>query len=225
MIVRLGTAPRIPSLDFEQFQEHWRTSHADVVSLLPGLRRYQQFHAVLQDARPVLPYPGFDACSALRFDDVDQMDAAFASDTFQQAVKADEAEFVDKTLFRGVVGTWRPDADADLGSGGPVQVLTFVNAEPGVTAQQLADRLVGCGDSTQGAGTIVADASLHEGRFAPMASVVRVVSHPDVESAQRGVEATRAAAGQAEVIGTHVARIVDVPVGTSAGRPIEERNV
>lgn len=226
MIVRLGTAPRIPSLDFEQFQEHWRTSHADVVSLLPGLRRYQQFHAVLHDARPVLPYPGFDACSALQFDDVDQMDAAFASDTFQQAVKSDEAEFVDKTLFRGVVGHWRPDGDADLGSGGPVVALTFLNAEPGVTAEHLADRLAGGRDeSAQGAGSIVADPALHAGRFAPMASVVRVVSHPDVESAQRGVEATRAAAGQAEVIGTHVARIVDVPVGTSAGRPIEERNV
>ena len=115
MIVRLGTAPRIDDLDFEGFQQHWRTSHADVVSRMPGLRRYQQFHAVLEGGEPVLPYPGFDACSALQFDTVEAMDAAFASAAFLESVQADEKEFVDKTRFRGGVGTGRPDVIAGLG--------------------------------------------------------------------------------------------------------------
>ena len=216
MIVRLGMAPRRDGLDFQEFQEHWRTSHADAVSHLPGLRRYQQFHAVLQGGRPVLPYPGFDACSALRFPTVEAMDAAFASEEFLGAVQADEAEFVDKTRFQGVVGTWRPDSDADLGASGPVQVLSLLVAEPGVSPEELADRLVGSA-SAETAGAIVADHTAHDGRFPICADVVRVVGYADRASAVAGAEATRRAAGPAQIIGEHLARSVDVPLGAAVG--------
>lgn len=222
MIVRLGTAPRVDGLDFEGFQRHWRTSHADVVSRMPGLRRYQQFHAVLDGGELLLPYPGFDACSALRFDDVAAMDAAFASSEFLGSVQDDEKEFVDKTRFRGVVGTWVPDAGTDLGADAPVHLLTLLLAEPGTSPQELADHLA----STSGgvaAGSIVADHALHEGRFTVTADVVRVTAYGDVPSALAGAEATRRAAGAAQVIGEHLARIVDVPVGASATEPTHER--
>ena len=222
MIVRLGTAPRIGGVDFEAFQRHWRTSHADVVSRMPGLRRYQQFHAVLEDGEPLLPYPGFDACSALRFDTVEAMDAAFASTAFVGSVQEDEKEFVDKTRFRGVVGTWQPDASSDLGVDGPVQLLVLLNAEPGVSPAELAARLVQDPGAT-GGGAIVADHGMHEGRFPVTADVVRVVGHPDVATALRGAEATRRAAGAAQIIGEHLAQVVDVPLGVDASGSIHER--
>lgn len=217
MIVRLGTAPRRAGLDFEGFQHHWRTSHADVVSHLPGLRRYQQFHAVLEDGRPLLPYPGFDACSALRFDSAEAMDDAFASPEFLRSVTADEAEFVDKTHFRGVVGTWRPDASADLGADGAVQLLTLLRAESGITPADLAERLAAAGAGT--GGSIVADHAAHEGRFPVAADVVRVDGYDTVAAALDGAALVRRSAGPAEVVGAHLARIVDVPLGTDASQP------
>lgn len=212
MIVRLGTAPRIDGLDFEGFQRHWRTSHADVVSRMPGLRRYQQFHAELEGGEPLLPYPGFDACSALRFDDATAMDEAFASTQFLGSVQDDEKAFVDKTRFRGVVGTWEPDDGGDLASGGPLHLLTLLVAEPGTTPRGLAERLAR-GDAD--AGAIVADHDLHAGRFPVTADVVRVAAHPDVPSALAGAEETRRAAGAARLVGHHLARVVDVPVASA----------
>jgi uncharacterized protein (TIGR02118 family) len=210
MIVRLGMAPRIDGLTCEEFQAHWRTSHADVVSFLPGLRRYQQFHAVLEGGAPLLDHPGFDACSALRFDSLEDMDAAFAAPQVLEAVRADEAAFVDKTRFRGVVGSWRPDRDADLGEGGEIQVLTLLRAEPGTAPTELASRLADAEEGTAG-GAIVADRDAHEGRFPVTADVVRVTGHQDVGSALAAAARARAAAGAATVLGQHVARIVDVP--------------
>lgn len=222
MIVRLGTAPRRAGLDFEGFQQHWRTSHADVVSHLPRLRRYQQFHAVLETGRPLLDYPGFDACSALEFDSAEAMDQAFDSAEFRDAVTNDEAEFVDKTRFRGIVGAWRPDASVALGEGGPVQVLTLLRAAPGESPEELAERLAASSDDPSRAGSIVADHSLHDGRFPVTADVVRVVGFDDAAAAIQGAAATRQHVGTADIIGEHLAHVVDVPL--SNGAPATRHN-
>ena len=55
------------------------------------------------------------------------------------------------------------------------------------------------------------------------ADVVRVVGYPDVPSALAGAEATRQAAGAAQLIGEHLARVVDVPVGTVETGSTHER--
>lgn len=222
MIIRLGMAPRREGLDFEEFQRHWRTSHADVVSYLPGLRRYQQFHAVLDGGQPLLPYPGFDACSVLRFDSADAMDAAFESDEFVNAVVADEAEFVDKSRFQGVVGSWYADNGADLGSDDPIHVLSLVTAEPGTSPEELASRLSHGGDEPS-AGAIIADRTVHAGRFPVTADVVRIAGYADISSALDGAAETRDVAGPAQIVGEHLARIVDVPVGNRNPAPENER--
>ncbi len=222
MIIRLGMAPRRDGLSFEEFQSHWSTSHADVVSHLPGLRRYQQFHAVLDGGRPLLPYPGFDACSALRFDTAAAMDAAFESEEFVDAVVADEAAFVDKTRFQGVVGSWHADVGSDLGSGGSVYVVTLMAAEPGRSPAELADRLAR-GSHGVSAGAIITDRSAHAGRFPVTADLVRVVGYEDVPSALEGARDTRDGAGAAQIIGEHLAQIVDVPLGDSSTGQENER--
>jgi uncharacterized protein (TIGR02118 family) len=99
MITRIGMAPRLPHMSPQEALDHWRTSHADAAGAIPGLRRYIQLHPVLRDGRPLLPYPGFDACSLLDFDSVETMDAGFASPTYRSSVRDDEDRFVDKKRF------------------------------------------------------------------------------------------------------------------------------
>ena len=86
MITRFGSAPRLPRMSAGEFSAHWRTSHADAVRHLPGLRRYVQNHPLLIEGRPVFPYPGFDAASELDFDSVEAMEAAFGSVAYREAV-------------------------------------------------------------------------------------------------------------------------------------------
>mgnify|MGYP001552065965 FL=1 len=104
MIIRFGMAPRLRELSPEAALEHWRTSHADAAGAIPGLRSYIQFHPVLEDGHPLLPYPGFDACSMLDFDSVEAMDEGFASETYRSSVRADEDRFIEKARFASMLG-------------------------------------------------------------------------------------------------------------------------
>jgi uncharacterized protein (TIGR02118 family) len=134
-------APRLASMTVEQFQDHWRTSHADAAGQIPGTRRYIQNHAVLEGGALTLPYPGFDACSELDFDSVAAMDEGFASETYQQAVQADEKAFVDKTRFSLVV------AEREVVIDGPdlegVKLITLYHAHPVAGAEGLQSELHG----------------------------------------------------------------------------------
>lgn len=96
MISRVGFAPRNPRLAIEAAQAHWRTRHAEATIGLPGVRRYWQNHAVLRDGNPLLPWPGFDACSEFDFDDIPAMDRAFTSAHYAEVVKPDEDHLLDK---------------------------------------------------------------------------------------------------------------------------------
>jgi uncharacterized protein (TIGR02118 family) len=100
VIARLGMAARAPHLSYEDFQAHWAGSHGDATLALPGLRGYVQLPAVLSDGAPVLSEWGYDAISTLDFDSVEAMDAAFASEGYRTVVKADEAKFIDKSIFQ-----------------------------------------------------------------------------------------------------------------------------
>ncbi|HEY8339521.1 MAG TPA: EthD domain-containing protein [Egibacteraceae bacterium] len=142
MITRIGMAPREEGLTLEEFQRHWRGPHGDVASRIPGVRSYVQNHAVLVDGRPVLPHPGFDACAQLTFDDLDAMDAAFASEHYQGAVRADERGFVDKTRFSLFLGHAEVLHDGRPGDEA-VKLMTFLRAHPAVPRAELLAALRG----------------------------------------------------------------------------------
>jgi len=134
MITRIGMAPRRPGSTLAEFQAHWRNEHADAALLIPTLRAYVQNHAVLDDSdRPVLPYPGFDACAETSFDTLESMDAGFGSREYQEDVQADEAVLIDKANFflllcrRDVLFGDEPDD-------GAVKLMSFLRLHP------LADR-------------------------------------------------------------------------------------
>ena len=130
MITRIGMAPRRVGSTFVDFQRHWREEHGPVAEQIPGLRGYVQNHNVLDaTGRPLLPYPGFDACSEIAFDDLAAMDIGFASPTYQGAVRADEDQMIDKARFfmllcdRVVINAARPETEG-------TKVLTFMRSHP-----------------------------------------------------------------------------------------------
>jgi uncharacterized protein (TIGR02118 family) len=184
MIGRLGMAPRIEALSLAEFQHHWRTSHADAVAALPGLRTYIQFHAVLDDQGQLRsPYPGFDACSLLVFDSIDQMDDAFVSPQFTSAVVADENEFVDKSDFCGMLGDWQASGSRAVSRN--VLLMELWREAP-----------QGSFDAT-----LTGKPQWHEGRYRQAAEVVTWRSFA---SADEAVAAATASRENAALISQHV---------------------
>ena len=139
MITRFGMAPRLKGASVEEFQEHWKTSHADAAGQIPNLRRYTQNHGVIVDGDYLLGYPGFDACSELDFDSVEDMEQGFASETYQTLVRADEDDFVDKTRFSMMVGR---QVGASPGHG-QIKLITMLRAHPAAGGGGLIDTLAG----------------------------------------------------------------------------------
>ena len=135
-LVRVGMAPRAAGLTPAECQTHWRTAHADAARSLPGLRGYVQNHAVLRDGEPLLPYPGFDVCAETEFDDLEAMDAAFASEQYQGAIVADELKLIDKERFTHALCERRVQREA----GGPVKLMTFLRGDARPRRGRVADR-------------------------------------------------------------------------------------
>lgn len=142
MITRVGMAPRAKGLTYTTFQEHWRSEHAGLAGELPGLRSYIQNHAVLDEGRPRLSYPGFDACSEISFDSLAAMDEAFASEHYLGAVTADEHALIDKSRFALLLSERRILLDGDAGDEA-VKLLTFLPIDPRSTREALEQVLTG----------------------------------------------------------------------------------
>lgn len=140
MITRLGTAPRARGLDYLAFQRHWQSAHADVARDLPGLRRYVQNHAILRDGRPILSYPGFDACSELDFEGIAAMDRAFSSAHYRSSVAEDERELIDRERLRPALMSRRTIRSGST-AGEAVKLMTFWQLDPQASIGEL-DRLL-----------------------------------------------------------------------------------
>lgn len=88
MITLVELLVRKDGYDHDEFVERWRGPHAEIAADLPGLRRYVT--SVPTDPEGA----DYDGVLRLTFDDVEAMNAAFASDV-GEAVLADAAEFID----------------------------------------------------------------------------------------------------------------------------------
>lgn len=130
MITRIGVAPRREGMTAAAFQAHWLGPHADAVGPLPGLVRYWQNHAILEGGEPLLPWPGFDACSELDFADAATMEAAFAGPAYFDRVQPDEDRFVDKAAG-GLMLTRREVVHGVPAAGAGLRLWRFLRAAPG----------------------------------------------------------------------------------------------
>lgn len=104
MTTRIGLAPAHPSLSTQEAIDHWRTTHADVASAIPGLQRYVQLHPLLEDGQHPLGHPGFEVCAITGFEDLASMEAGFSSEAYLDAVRADEEVLIDRDAFAVLVG-------------------------------------------------------------------------------------------------------------------------
>ena len=138
MIIRFGMAPRLPEWSFEAFQNYWATSHADAAGAIPGLLAYTQNHSVLVDGKPLLPYPGFDACSELAFESVESMNAGFSSEKYLESVRQDEDAFIDKSRFSlALVREQLATGDLSAAPSSAIKAITALRHHPATERNQL----------------------------------------------------------------------------------------
>jgi uncharacterized protein (TIGR02118 family) len=190
MLTRLGAAARRHDMTVEAFQAHWRTQHGDTAGAIPNLRRYVQHHAVLEGGRPLLPYPGFDACSELDFDSLESMDEGFRLAAEDGELKADEDRFVDKTRFSYVHG----EIDVRTPTGAvddPVTSVTWWRAHTAADPDRLHSVLTGAWERAldpswfAGRRLLAARPDWHEGRDVPSADVVEFIVFDGIDAARR----------------------------------------
>jgi uncharacterized protein (TIGR02118 family) len=204
LITRFWLGLRRPGRSGEDFRSHWRGVHAELAVRLPGLRRYVQNHPVGAAARP-LPWPGFDGCSELDFDDVAAMRAAFASPVMAEADR-DEASFADPVRFALAITRRRVLADRGAGDGA-VRLLTFVRANPARPRAALLDALGGPYADAVGRGgplrheQFVTLPEAHEGEAAPACDALDAIWFGSVEAALAWTVSDAAEAAALELAG------------------------
>ncbi len=80
MVKAIFTVARRPGLTLEEFSDHWKSQHGELVARLPGIRRYVQTHAVPESyALTGTMAPTHDGFSELWFDDYAAWRRAYAS--------------------------------------------------------------------------------------------------------------------------------------------------
>jgi uncharacterized protein (TIGR02118 family) len=92
---------RKPGMSVEEFQGYWRTRHPEVVTRLPGVRRYIQSHTLLSAYRD--GEPTYDGIAEVWADDTAAL-RAMTQSPHHAALQADEARFIDRASM-GVIVT------------------------------------------------------------------------------------------------------------------------
>ena len=129
MVKLIAFFKRKPGLSVEEFQKHWRTHHAELVTRQHGLRRYVQNHTLssaYRDGEPV-----YDGVAEAWFDNTESM-RKIAPSAEYRAVREDEANFIDADSIDSVI------TDEVMIVDGPVpdpsvKMIAFLNKRPDVT--------------------------------------------------------------------------------------------
>jgi len=122
MINAISLLKRKPGLSVEAFQEHWRTGHAKLIALLPGVRRYVQSHPLpemYEDGKPE-----YDGIAELWANDSQAFRDIGASDAYV-AVQADEEKFLDRNAIALVLTDERVIKDGPVAADGVKRIQLF----------------------------------------------------------------------------------------------------
>jgi uncharacterized protein (TIGR02118 family) len=96
VVKALSFFKRRTGMPVDEFQAYWRSRHPDVVTKLPGVRRYVQSHtdpAAYRSGEPV-----YDGIAEVWFEDTAAMHALRGTPEVA-AVQADEARFIDRSTM------------------------------------------------------------------------------------------------------------------------------
>jgi len=96
MINAITLLRRKPNLSVDEFQRHWQTDHARIITRLPGVQRYVQSH-------PICDYyqgrdPVYDGIAELWAEDSQAFRDIAASEVYAE-VQMDEEKFLDRTAI------------------------------------------------------------------------------------------------------------------------------
>jgi uncharacterized protein (TIGR02118 family) len=95
MVTRIGLAARRSGLSIAAFQAHWHDRHGPLVAKFRNVRRVWQHHALLCAGSPLLPWPGFDACSEMEFDDLAAVRQALSEEHYPRELREDSGHLID----------------------------------------------------------------------------------------------------------------------------------
>ena len=118
-------------MSVEDFQQHWRTTHAELVRRLPGLRRYVQSHTRL--AGYAKGEPVYDGIAEIWADDMAALRAMTAA-AEHAAVQADEVRFIDKASQGAIVTHEHVIKDGPVPPGAAKNV-EFVTRRPDLSVE------------------------------------------------------------------------------------------
>lgn len=130
MLKQLSILRRREDLSQETFRNYWRNRHPEVVTRLPGIRRYVQNHVT----RVLRGEPAWDGIAEVWFDDIESMRANAGSPELAD-IRADEANFIAAGSMMSIVTHEHVFVDDPDGSA-PCKVLALVKRSPGLTAEQ-----------------------------------------------------------------------------------------
>ena len=130
MLKQLSIFRRREDLSREAFHNYWRNRHPDVVTRLPGIRRYVQNH-VTGVLRGDL---GWDGIAEVWFDDIESMRANVGSPVLAD-IRADEANFIAAGSMVSIITAEHVFVDDSTGPE-PRKVLALVKRYPGLSAKQ-----------------------------------------------------------------------------------------
>ncbi len=85
MVKLIALLKRKPELSREEFARRWVEEHTKLSSRLPGLRGYRINVATSRQPEGTGPEPIYDGTAELWWDDIDAMEAAFATDLGRRA--------------------------------------------------------------------------------------------------------------------------------------------
>ena len=128
MVKMVAFFKRKPGMSIEDFQSYWRTTHADIVVKLLGIRRYVQSHTILSGYRKGEPI--YDGMAELWFDNTDAMRAQAGTPEFA-AVRADEPNFMDVASQGSIITEEHVIKDGPIPVDG-VKNVEFVSHKPGM---------------------------------------------------------------------------------------------
>ncbi len=113
-------------LDMAAFRSHWQNVHADIVTQLPGIRRYVQNHIVEPFGDPNLMQ--IDGIAEVWFDDIDAM-RANRDHPALAAIREDEPKFFDTDTMGSIIT--EPSVFVD-GTAEGEKLVVLVSPLPGV---------------------------------------------------------------------------------------------
>ena len=128
MVKAVSFFKRKPGMSVEAFQAYWRTTHAELVVKLAGVRRYVQSHTRLSGYRKGEPV--YDGIAELWFDDTQAMRALVGSPEYA-AVQADEARFIDPSTMGLIITEEHVIKEEPVPPDGAKNV-EFVRRKPGM---------------------------------------------------------------------------------------------